>query len=333
MKIHAHAALHRGKHLQPWTYNSDELQPHQVLVQVQSCGVCWSDIDMIDDNRGSSEYPLVPGHEIVGEVIETGSSVTHHRSGDPVGIGWWRSACLRCEMCLSGRENLCPQRKGTIVHGKGGFAGALIVDDAFAYPWLDGLDPVRGAPLLCAGHAVFGALSTAGMTSRQEIGVIGVGGLGHLAIQFAAAQGNRVTAFTHSPDKADTAAHLGAHDVVVLGSDEPPHAPRKLDILLSTAPTNLDFNAWIELLGPDGVLAFSSNPPEPIELNVGALMVWRRRILGNPTGGRSMMVNMLQSADRYGIEPIVETYSMADVNKALSSVRENTVRHRAVLTI
>lgn len=331
MEIHAHAAMQSGEALQPWLYNSGPLGPQEVIVGIESCGVCWSDLDMIDDNRGLSTYPLVPGHEVVGHIEELGSEVHHLKAGDRVGIGWWRGACLRCDMCLSGRENLCKNRKPTIVAGKGGFADAMVIDSNFAYPWPEGIDAVKGAPLLCAGHAVFGAMTTAGLSSRQEIGVIGVGGLGHLAIQFAAKQGNRVTAFTHSEDKAQLAAEMGAHDVVVLKPGEQPHAPRQLDILLSTAPANLDFNSWIDLLAPDGTLAFSSKPPKDIQVDVGKLMAWRRRILANPTGGRILMREMLKAADRYGIEPIVERFKFDQVNKALDRVRKNEVRHRAVL--
>ena len=331
MKIHAHAAMARAEELKPWTYDAEGPTPQEVIVEVESCGVCWSDVDMIDNNRGLSNYPLVPGHEVVGRVVETGTEVHGPKKGDRVGIGWWRGACLECEMCLSGRENLCSERKATIVNGYGGFADHIVVDSHFAYRWPENLDPIKGAPLLCAGHAVFGALTTAGMTSRQEIGIIGFGGLGHIAVQFAAAQGNRVTVFTHSDDKANAAVSLGAHEVVVVKPGETPKVRKPLNILLTTAPANLNFNEYLDLLAPDGVLAFSSKPPKPIELDVNRLMGWRRRMLGNPTGGRSMMVQMLAAADRYGIEPIVETFPMAQANEAIAKIRANTIRHRGVL--
>lgn len=331
MNVHAHAAMERGARLEPWQYEQGDLAPQQVRVQVKACGVCWSDIDMIDDNRGLSSYPLVPGHEVVGLVDEVGSEVHHLKPGDRVGIGWQRSADLTCEECLGGNENLCENRRFTIVHGHGGFADHIILDGNFVYAWPDGLDPVKSAPLLCAGHAVYGALTAAGMSSGQEIGIVGMGGLGHLAIQYASKLGNRVTVFTSTPEKGDEAVKLGAHDVVVTDREDF-QAPRKLDILHNTAPANLDWDRYLAQLGPDGTFVFSSNPPEPWNLTLGKLMAWRQRVMGNPTGGRALMREMLRIADQYEIEPVVETHPMEKVNDVLDRLRSHDVRYRAVLT-
>lgn len=330
--IDAYAAKEAGARLEPWQYEQGRLGAHDIRAKVHACGVCHSDLHIIDDDWGVSRYPLVPGHEVVGIVDEVGGEVHHLKPGDKVGIGWQRYSCGHCQQCLSGNQNLCAEYQATIVHGYGGFADMLVVNARFAYPWPKGLDDVKAAPLLCAGQTVYSALRHGGMTTAGSIGVIGVGGLGHLAIQFAAKLGNRVTAITTSEDKADFAAELGAHDSVVSLGPKAPKVPRKFDILLNTAPADLDWPSHLNLLAPDGTLVFVAKPPSNFSVPVGMLLGGRRRVMGSPIGGRPMMVEMLKTADRYGIEPVVETSPMDQVNDVLDRLRENKVRYRAVLT-
>jgi len=333
MEIHGWAAAKPGATLEPFRYVVDPPLANDCIVKVLACGICHSDIHMMDNDWQIAKYPLVPGHEVVGEVVEVGPAVQHLRPGDRVGVGWQRSACMSCSYCVSGNENLCDKNQGLIVTGRGGFADHLLVDSRFAFRLPDGLETSSAGPLLCGGVTVFSALHHAGMTSGQEIGVIGVGGLGHMAVQFASKLGNRVTVFTTSDDKAELADRLGAHQPLVVRPGEKPPAPRrKLQLLMSTVPHALDWLAYLEHLAPDGTLVFVASPPEPLSIPIFPLLVRRQRIMGSPIGGRAIMDRMLSVADRFGVAPMVELFPMERVNEAIQRVRDNRVRYRAVLT-
>jgi len=332
-RVAAWAAESQGASLRPFDFTIGGPGDREVVVEVDACGICHSDIHMVDDDWGMTTYPLVPGHEVAGRVVEVGRDVRHLRVGQRVGIGWQGSSCGACRDCLRGEENLCDDSVGLIVGGRGGFATHVAVDGRFAFPLPDGIADDLAGPLLCGGVTVYSALRSAGMGSGQRIGVIGVGGLGHMAVLFASRLGNHVTAFTTSPDKADTAARLGAHDALVVPAGEAPPAPgRRLDILLNTVPAALDWSAYLDWLDSDGTLTLVAGPAEPVAIPFWKLLGKRRRITGSPIGGRAVMTEMLELADRHGIEPVVERYRFDDVNRAMDAVRRNTVRYRAVLT-
>lgn len=333
MQIHALAAKQKGAPLEPFSFETKALGAYDCTIKVLACGICHSDLYMMDNSWGYSRYPLVPGHEVVGEVVEKGGQVRHLKVGDRVGVGWQRSACLQCRYCLQGDENLCDQNEGTIVTGYGGFADYLQVDSRFAFPIPAGIETRTAGPLLCGGITVFSALRHAGMGSGLEIGVIGVGGLGHLAVQFASKLGNRVTVFTTSPDKAEFASQLGASDAIVVpaGAELPP-PKRRLNLLLSTVPINLDWAAYLNYLDADGTLSLVGVPDNPLSIPVWSLLAKRRRVMASPIGGRAMILEMLDIADRFGIQPIVETFPFDRIEEALQKVRDNTIRYRAVLT-
>lgn len=330
MACNVMSAQTRGATLTPWTYQPGPLGADDVRVKVVTCGICHSDIHMIDNDWHISTYPLVPGHEVVGLVEEIGASVRHLLVGDRVGIGWQRGACLQCPDCLRGDENLCPENRATIVGAHGGFADYLDVDSRFAFKLPDGVSSVSGGPLLCGGVTVYSALRHAGMTSGQNVGVIGVGGLGHMAVLFAAKLGNRVTVFTTSDDKAEFAARLGAHEAVNTRTGEIA-CSRPLDVLINTVAAPLDWEAYIKTLGSDGTLTFVGIPDEPASIPLIWLMARRRRVTASPIGGRAIMEEMLRTADNFGVEPIVEVFPMARANDAIQKVRDNTIRYRAVL--
>lgn len=244
------------------------------------------------------------------------------------------SSCLQCTDCLKGNENLCDQNQGLIVNGYGGFADYLAVDSRFAFPIPAGIETEVAGPLLCGGVTVYSALRHAGMSSGQEIGVIGVGGLGHMAVQFASRLGNSVTVFTTSEDKAEFANKLGARHVVVVPPGQSPPAPtRQLDIIISTVPQSLDWAAYIEYLSSDGTFTLVGVPPDPLTIPLWGLLSKRRRLMASPIGGRAMIMEMLSVAERFGIKPIVETFPMEQANEAMQKVRDNKVRYRAVLTV
>jgi uncharacterized zinc-type alcohol dehydrogenase-like protein len=332
MQIQALAALEKGAKLQPYTYEADSPKGYRCIIKVLACGICHSDLHIIDDDWGMSNYPIVPGHEVIGEVVEVGEEVTHLQVGDRVGVGWQASACMQCKDCLRGNENLCSDHQPLIVSEYGGFSDYLNVDSRFAFPIPDGIKTEVAGPLLCAGITVYSGLRYGGMTSGQEIGIIGVGGLGHLAVKFASRLGNRVTVFTTSQDKADFAKQLGAVDAIIVGRGEsPPPADRFFNLLLNTVPVGIDWDAYAEYLDADGTLSLVGIPQENISLSMFSMLMKRRRILASLIGGRAMMREMLSVADKYQIEPIVETFPFQKTNEALERVRNNQVRYRAVL--
>ncbi|MCX7894462.1 MAG: NAD(P)-dependent alcohol dehydrogenase [Thermoanaerobaculum sp.] len=331
MKVVGFAAESVGAELKPWEYTLKLSNPHEILVEVEACGICHSDIHMIDNDWRMSTYPLVPGHEVVGRVVELGSAVEGLVVGQRVGIGWQASACMTCHDCLSGNENLCDHHQGLIVAGKGGFASHVKVDGRFAFPFPEAL-PVEAGPLLCGGVTVYSALRHAGMTSGQRIGVIGLGGLGHLAVLFASRLGNQVTVFTTTAEKTRQAEQLGAAEVVVVEPGQSPPPPRaRLDLLLCTVPYPQDWVAYLQWLGADGTLVLVAGGPKPLEIPFWALLGKRRRVMASPIGGRAVLQETLELAARMKVLPQVEVFPLSEVNRALRQVRENAVRFRAVL--
>ena len=332
MRVNAYAALERGEPLVPWNYQTQELGPDQVLLRVLACGLCHSDLHMIQNDWKSSVYPLVPGHEVVGEIVQKGDALAHLHLGQRVGVGWQRSACLHCDDCLRGNENLCDESTGLITHGHGGFADHVVADGRFCVPLADDLPTEFAGPLMCGGITVYSGLRHAGMTSGQRIGIIGVGGLGHLAVQFASKLGNTVTVFTTTDEKAQQATHLGAHEVIIVRRGILAENPRKhFDLILSTVPTPFPGELYLKLLESDGTLCFVGVHTEHLEIPLFPLLARRRRVMASPTGGRAMMREMLDIATRLGIRPTIEKFPMAEVNSAIARLRRNSVRYRAVL--
>lgn len=332
MRIETMAALSQGAEVAPWAYESAQLGPFDCLIGVHATGICYSDIHMIDNDWMMSRYPLVPGHEVVGEIAEVGSQVTHVKPGDRVGVGWQAGSCLLCGDCLKGNENLCNQSKWLIVEGYGGFASHLVVDSRFCFLLPSNLSSETAGPLLCGGTTVYSALRCAGMTSGQEIGVIGLGGLGHLAVQFAHKLGNRVTVFTTTAEKVEVAPRFGAHRAILVKNGQPTKKPDlPLDILISTVAHHLEWDSFLNLLASDGTLTFVGVPNDPMSVPLNTLLFKRRRIMASPIGGRATIQDMLGVADRLGIHPMVETFPLAEANTAIGKLRTNTIRYRAVL--
>ncbi len=332
MKIETMAAYRAGETLKPWGYTAPPLGPHDCLVQVLATGICHSDIHMIDDDWDSSRYPLVPGHEVVGEIVERGSAVQHLQLNERVGIGWQASACLTCKDCLAGNENLCDQGQWLIQHGYGGFASHLVIDSRFCFPIPKNMSTEQAGPLLCAGTTVFAALRYAGMTKGQHVGIIGMGGLGHVAVQFAQKLGNRVTVFTTSKNKAEEAREMGAHQVILTKDGRPTEPPKeRIQIMMSTISHQQDWDAYLEYLDSDGTLTFVGVPQDSVQISVGKLLDKRRRIMGSPIGGRALITDMLATADQVKVIPQIETFPLKEANRAIQRIRDNNIRYRAVL--
>ncbi len=327
------AAMEKGRDLEDFTFEISEPGPNEVTIKIENCGVCFSDVNLINDDWKLSKYPLVPGHEIIGKIIEIGSQVQYYHVGDRVGVGWQRMSCLSCKDCLNGDENLCSVNFQTTA-GKyyGGFASHIQVDSRFAFLIPKKMDSKTAAPLLCAGAAVYGGLKVAGMTSGQEIGIIGLGGLGHLAVQFASKLGNKVTVFEYHEDRADLAYDLGASLVVVTSKELPKKLDHPLAILLNTVNKPLDWRSYIRLLDTKGTLNLLASVSN-IEVPFASLVYQQKRITGSVIAGRAMVAETLRIADRYDIEAYIEDYHLNEVNEAFSALKAGKLKYRAVVTI
>jgi uncharacterized zinc-type alcohol dehydrogenase-like protein len=330
--ISAYAALAAKEPLVASAYDPTPLAPTGVEVEISHCGVCRSDLHLIDNDWSTSTYPLVPGHEIVGTVSEVGSDCAF-AVGQRVGIGWQRSACLACDLCRAGHENLCARQEATCVGHMGGFARRIRTDGRFAFVLPEKLDSAQAAPLLCGGVTVYAPLRRWGVSHGARVGVIGIGGLGHLAVRFLRAMGCEATVFTSSPDKREEAARLGAHDAASSTNVREIRAYKdRFDFLLCTAPARLDWITYLQTVKPNGVLCFVGAPPGLLQIPAGLLLTSQRVVCGSDIGSPKDIREMLTFAAEHGVGAQVETAPMADVNAAIDRVRKNDVRYRMVLT-
>lgn len=332
MQVIAYAAHAASQPLEPWSFTLPELGPTDVRVEVTYCGICRSDVSFIDDMYKMATFPLVAGHEIIGVVKEKGAGVSHLAVGQRVGVGPMCGACLRCELCASGRDNLCAQRQLTIAGGnRGGFAQTVQLDGSFAFPIPDGLPSENAAPLLCAGVTVYAPLRQY-TTPAASIGVIGIGGLGQLGLQFAAKRGNEVTALSTSVSKEEQARRLGAHRFVITrDAAQMRAAAGSLDFILSTVDASLDWSSYLSLLRPDGRICIVGGSLGLLGVPVVALIMAQHGFLGSAAGSRGAMQEMLRFSARHGIKADVEVVSAGELNAALERVRKNEAPTRLVL--
>lgn len=332
MPIRAYAAYGPGKALEPFEYEAGPLGPEEIEVLISHCGICHTDLHLIDNDWGISQYPLVPGHEIVGTVTARGSDVPHLRDGERVGVGYQCGSCGTCEYCQFCVENLCAKLEGTCVNGYGGYAEAIRVHSRFAMPVPEGLTSEIAAPMLCGGITVYHPFHAFDVRPGMRVGVVGIGGLGHFALQFGRALGYEVTAFSTSPEKEEEARELGAHDFVH-SRDEAriKQLANRFDFILSTVSADLPWGQYLNLLRPKGKLCVVGVPASDMQIPAFPLIVGQRSICGSPIGSPSEIRKMLDKAVESGVTAKVEVFPMADVNEALNKVRGNEVRYRAVL--
>jgi len=330
-RINAYAVKHRGGQAEPFSYDRT-LGTHDVLVRITHCSLARGDVQFIDDDWGDTTFPLVPGHEIVGIVEETGSAAAGLAIGDRVGIGYQQEACFSCEFCNDGSEQLCPSQKVIGVDCYGGLADRIGVDARFAFKLPPTLDSAASAPLLSAGLTVYAAIVRAGLRNGSAVAVMGIGGLGQLAIQFLRHMGHTVSAFSHSPAKRPLIERLGATYVDGSNRDGVADARRKFDLILSTLNTAFDLNGYLDMLRPQGKLCFVAQPLEDLSIRVGRLYDnAQRTIYGNYVGSRKDMTDMLAFAAEHDVESIVEIMPFSKVNQAIDLVRAGTLPMRVVL--
>jgi len=330
-RVDAYAAREAGASLAPFGYEPAALGPHDVEIEITHCGVCHSDLHLIDNDWQTSQFPIIPGHEVIGTVAQKGTLVTHVELGTRVGVGWQCGSCLQCEWCERGDENLCAGMVETCVGRPGGFADRIRIDGRFAFAVPAALSSEVAAPLFCGGLTVYSPLRQHARP-QSRVGVIGIGGLGHLAIRFAHAFGCEVTAFSSTAAKEEEARAHGAHHFVSSVDDSDLKAQHEsLDLIISTVNLPLDWKRYVNALRPDGVLSFVGALAEPLTIPTGILLARRRAVTGSPIGGRVAMREMLDFAARHGIGAQVETLPMNQVNIALDRLRRNDVRYRFVL--
>lgn len=330
--IRSFAAQEKGGRLQPYEFDAGPLGDDQVELEVEFCGVCHSDLSMLDNEWMMTRYPFVPGHEVVGRIVEAGPQVKGLKVGQRVGLGWYSGSCLSCAQCLSGNHNLCPQAEATIVNRPGGFANRVRCHWAWATPLPEALPAAAAGPLFCGGITVFNPILQCGVLPTDRVGVIGIGGLGHLALQFLNKWGCEVVAFTTSDSKRDEALRLGAHRVInTRDANQLASIAGSLNFVLSTVNAPLPWDAVINSLAPRGRLHIVGAVLEPIPVAAFSLIMAQRAISGSPVGSPSTAAKMVEFCTRHQILPTVQSFPLSQVNDALDHLRAGKARYRVVL--
>jgi len=330
--IRAWAADKAGAKLERFDYDAGPLAAEEVEITVEHCGICHSDLSLLEDEWGFTRYPFVPGHEAIGRITALGAQAKGVSLGQRVGLGWNASSCMHCEQCLAGRQHLCGQIQATLVGRHGAFADKVRAHWVWAIPLPETLDTRECGPMLCGGITVFAPLFELGIKPTARVGVVGIGGLGHMALKFCKAWGCEVTAFTSSDSKIEEARAFGAHHVV---SSRDSNAIGKLagtlDLIIDTVNVPLDWDALLAALAPNGRLHVVGAVTEPIPVPVFALLMGQKSVSGSPTGSRSAMDSMLTFAARHKLAPQTEHFPMSQVNEAMDHLRAGKARYRIVL--
>ncbi len=329
--IKAFAAKEAGAAFEPFEYDAGELGAEQVEIKVHSCGICHSDLSMLNNDWMMTEYPYVGGHEAIGEIVAAGSHVKGVQVGDTVGLGWNAGSCGHCEQCIAGYQIMCPELEQTIVNRHGGFADHVRCHWSWAIKLPDGMDRLKAGPLFCGGITVFNPFYQYGVSPLDRVGVIGIGGLGHLALKFANKWGCEVTAFSSSPDKADELKEMGAHYVVNSRDESDLESVNgKLDLILSTVNVALNWELYLNALKPKGKLHLLGATPEPIPVGMMQI-IQQKSVSSTATGSPSVVAKMLDFCERHGIETVIETFPMSRINEAFDHLKSGKARYRIVL--
>jgi alcohol/geraniol dehydrogenase (NADP+) len=331
-EIHALAASQAGAKLEPFSYKPGPLGDEQVEIEVQYCGICHSDHSMLNNEWGMTQFPFVPGHEAIGKIVATGQDAKFVKVGQIVGLGWNSGSCLHCHQCLAGDHNMCANLEQTIVGRYGAYATRVRCHWIWATPIPQGVDITKAGPLLCGGITVFNPILQFDVRPTDRVGVIGIGGLGHLALQFLNKWGCHVTAFTTSVSKADEARKMGAHAVLnTRSADELKKAAGSFNFILSTiAAPDLDVNSYVSALAPKGHFHLVGIVPE-VRVGLFPLLVGQRSIAASPSGPPEIVTKMLDFCARHNIAAITEEFPMSKANEALAHLEAGKARYRIVL--
>ena len=342
MKVSGYAAQSATTPIAPFDFTRREPRANDVVIDIMYCGVCHSDIHQARNEWGNSKFPMVPGHEIIGRVNSVGKSVTDFQPGDVVGVGVFVDSCQHCTACRNGLENYCEENATQTYNDTdrhdglpcyGGYSARIVVSDKFVLPIPKGLDPKSAAPLLCAGITTYSPLRHWKVGPGSSVAIMGLGGLGHIALKFARAMGARVSLFTRSPGKQAEAERLGASDVILSTSETQMRSAKgRFDFILDTVPNPHDINPYLATLKLDGALVIVGQltplepPVDPVELIGG-----RKSIAGSGVGGIPETREMLDFCVEHGITCDTETIDIQNINEAYQRVIDSKVRYRFVI--
>ncbi|XVQ89065.1 NAD(P)-dependent alcohol dehydrogenase [Microbispora siamensis] len=340
MRVHAYAAPAAAEPLAPTIIERRDVGLNDVLIEVKYAGICHSDIHTVNGDWGPQPYPLVPGHEIVGIVTEVGAAVTRHQVGDRVGVGCMVNACGECANCRNGDEQYClngmvptyggVDRDGTITQG--GYSTHVVVDADFVLSVPESIDPAAAAPLLCAGITTYSPLRRWGAGPGKKVAVVGLGGLGHMAVKIAHAMGAEVTVLSQSLKKQEDGLRLGADHYHATGDpDTFERLAGRFDLIVNTVSAAVDLDAYLGLLAVDGTLVNVGAPAEPLSLDVFSLIGARRSYAGSMIGGIAETQEMLNFCAEHRIDADIELISADQINEAYRRVLASDVRYRFVI--
>ncbi|MEI9896913.1 MAG: NAD(P)-dependent alcohol dehydrogenase [Chthoniobacter sp.] len=337
----AFSALSATSPVAPFSFERRAPLPGDVQIEILFCGVCHSDIHQARNEWQNTIYPCVPGHEIVGRVTSVGSAVTKFQAGDLAAVGCMVDSCRTCPQCRRGFEQLCDQfpvftyngpdkHSGGVTYG--GYSDNIVVDEAFVLRVPANLDLAATAPLLCAGITTYSPLRHWGVKAGQKVGIVGLGGLGHMGLKFAHAFGAHTVLFTTSPGKADDARRLGADEVVVSKNAEEMKAhTMSFDFILDAVSAQHDINAYLELLKPDSTLVLVGAPEKPLPVAAFSLLVKRRQLAGSLIGGIAETQEMLDFCGEHNITSDIEMIPIQKINEAYERVLKSDVKYRFVI--
>ncbi|MGV7091890.1 NADPH-dependent aldehyde reductase Ahr [Siccibacter turicensis] len=333
-KIKSYAAPQAGAELELYEYDAGDLKPEDVEIKVEYCGICHSDLSMIDNEWGFSQYPLVAGHEVIGRVHALGSSAQDKglKVGQRVGIGWTANSCGHCDACISGNQVNCVEGSVPTIINRGGFADKIRANWQWAIPLPESIDAASAGPLLCGGITVFKPLLMHHVTATSRVGVIGIGGLGHIAIKLLRAMGCEVTAFSSNPSKEQEILGMGADRVV---NSRDPEALKALagqfDLIINTVNVSLDWMPYFQALAYGGNFHTVGAVMKPFEVPAFSLIAGDRSIAGSSTGSPHELRTLMKLAGRAKVAPQTEEFPMSRINEAIQHVRDGKARYRVVL--
>lgn len=343
MRVHGYAALKKGGAMTPVQFDREPLAEGEVAIDITHCGVCHSDLHQVNDDWKNSLYPCLPGHEIVGTVREVGKGVSKFSAGDRVGVGCMVNSCQQCDYCKAGEEQYCSGPKSCTLtyngpkvadgtNSYGGYSNGIIVREEFVMTIPDAIDSAEAAPILCAGVTTYQPMKHFGVKKGDTVGVAGIGGLGHMAIQTAKALGATVIALSTSPDKAGEAQKLGATKLIDMNDKKAVEdAAQSLDFLISTIPYSHDLNPYVGMMKTDSTIAVVGNLIDFPKIETGPLVMNRVRIAGSLIGGIADTQEILDFAAEHGIRPEVELIAMKDIDDAFARMKKEDVRFRHVI--